>query len=181
MTGWQNHSLQERGAGRERICNMNKEQFTAGVLNAERSLYHVARAILGNDEDCADAMQNAILHAFEKLHTLREEAFFKTWMTRILINECYQIIRSQKGQVSYEEYFRRHEQEDEEKNSDVFRAVMELEKNYRIPFVLFYVEGFSVKEISKMLRLSQGAVKTRLYRGRSLMREKLSGEYGYEK
>lgn len=58
---------------------------------------------------------------------------------------------------------------------------MELEKNYRIPFVLFYVEGFSVKEISRMLRLSQGAVKTRLYRGRSLMRKKLSGEYGYEK
>lgn len=58
---------------------------------------------------------------------------------------------------------------------------MELEKNYRIPFILFYVEGFSVKEISRMLRLSQGAVKTRLYRGRSLMREKLSGEYGYEK
>lgn len=160
---------------------MNKEQFTAEVLEAERSLYHIARSILGNDADCADAMQNAILHAFEKLHTLRRETFFKTWLTRILMNECYQMIRSKKEQVSYEDYFRTHEQIDEKTDSEVFRAVMELEENYRIPFVMFYVEGFTVKEIGKMLKLSQGAVKTRLYRGRNLMREKLTGEYGYEK
>ena len=82
---------------------MKKEQFTKEVLNAEKSLYHTARSILANDEDCADAMQNAILHAYEKLHTLRSEAYFKTWLTRILINECCQIIRSKKPTVSYED------------------------------------------------------------------------------
>ena len=58
---------------------------------------------------------------------------------------------------------------------------MELEKNYRIPFVLFYVEGFSIKEISRMLDISQGAVKTRLFRGRNLVKENLTGGYGNEK
>ena len=160
---------------------MNKEQFTAEVLGAEKCLYHIARSILGNDADCADAMQSAILHAFEKLNTFRREACFKTWLTRILINECYQMIRTRKGQVSYEEYFRTHAQAYEETDSDVFRAVLELHENYRIPFVLFYVEGFSVKEISRMLKITQNAVKTRLYRGRNLMKAKLTGEYGYEK
>ena len=76
---------------------MDKEQFTAEVLSAEKGLYHVARSILGNDEDCADAMQNAILTAYTKLHTLQKEAYFKTWLTRILINEAYQMLRDRKS------------------------------------------------------------------------------------
>lgn len=46
---------------------MTKEIFSAEVLKAEKSLYHIAKSILTNDEDCADAMQNAILHAYKKL------------------------------------------------------------------------------------------------------------------
>ena len=153
---------------------MNKEQFTKEVLNAEKILYHTARSILANDEDCADAMQNAILHAYEKLHTLRSEAYFKTWLTRILINECYQIIRSKKPTVSYEDYFETHTQMEAESSSEIFSAVMVLENIYRIPFVLFYVEGFSVKEISQMLDITQSTVKTRLYRGRNLVRKSLT-------
>lgn len=152
---------------------MNKEQFTEEVLSAEKSLYHTAKSILANDEDCADAMQSAILHAYEKLHTLRTEAYFKTWLTRILINECYQMLRLRKETVSYEEYFETSIQREED-HSEIFHTIMELEKQYRIPFVLFYVEGFSVKEIGKMLGLSQSAVKTRLFRGRNLVRKSLA-------
>lgn len=161
---------------------MNKEQFTAQVLDAEKSLYHIARSYLNNEEDCADAMQNAILHAFEKLHTLRNERYFRTWLTRILINECKQIIRSRKEQIPYEDYYDDvravTEQED---YPEVFEAVMGLEKNYRAPFILFYVEGFSMKEICQILKLSQSTVKMRLYRGRKLLRAKLEEVYGYEK
>ena len=49
-----------------------------------------------------------------------------------------------------------------------------------MPFVLFYVEGFSIKEICQILELSQGTVKTRLYRSRKLLKEKLAGVYEYE-
>ncbi|HBA70320.1 MAG TPA: RNA polymerase subunit sigma [Lachnospiraceae bacterium] len=160
---------------------MNKKQFTTEVLEAEKSLYHIAKSILKNDEDCADAIQNAVLHAFEKLHTLRNERYFKTWLTRILINECNHIIRSRKEQIPYEDYYEAQSVTQQENNPEVFEAVMELEDNYRIPFVLFYVEGFSIKEICQILKLSQGTVKTRLYRGRKLLKERLVGVYGYEK
>lgn len=159
---------------------MNKEEFTAEVLKAEKSLYHIAKSILKNDEDCADAMQNAILSAYQKLHTLKKEAFFKTWITRSLINESYQIIRSRKVQVSYENYMDDREAEDRTRYSELYLAVMELSENYRIPFVLDYVEGYSVREIGSILRLSESAVKVRLYRARNLMKERLKGEYGYE-
>lgn len=161
---------------------MNKEQFTAQVLEAEKSLYHIAKSYLHNDEDCADAMQNAILHAFEKLHTLRNEAYFKTWLTRILINECKQIIRSRKEQIPYEDYYEEVQAVPEQENySEVFEAVMELDHHYRTPFVLFYVEGFSVKEICQMLKLSQSTIKMRLYRSRIFLKKKLEGVYGYER
>lgn len=116
---------------------MNKKQFTTEVLAAEKSLYHIAKSILRNDEDCADAMQNALLHAFEKLHTLKNEKYFKTWLTRILINECNHIIRSRKDQVPYEDYCEAQTSGSQENYSEVFEAVMELEDNYRIPLYCF--------------------------------------------
>lgn len=160
---------------------MNKNQFTAQVLEAEKSLYHIAKSILRNDEDCADAMQNAVLHAYEKLHTLRNEMYFKTWLTKILINECNHIIRSKKELLPYEEdYLETQEAAPQKDYSEVFEAVMELNGTYRIPLVLFYVEGFSIKEICQILNLSQSTVKMRLYRSKKLLKEKLVGEYGYD-
>ena len=70
--------------------------------------------------------------------------------------------------------------EDRARYSELYLAVLELSENYRIPFVLHYVEGYSVKEIGSILRLSESAVKVRLHRARKLMKERLKGEYGYE-
>lgn len=68
---------------------MNKDLFIDRVLEAERTLYHVSKTILSVDQDCEDAVQSAILKAYEKLNTLKEDQYFKTWIIRILLNECY--------------------------------------------------------------------------------------------
>ena len=67
---------------------MDKTEFTAAVLSAEPTMYRVAKSMLQNEQDCADAAQQAILHAWERLNTLRRPQYFKTWLIRILINEC---------------------------------------------------------------------------------------------
>ena len=72
---------------------MDREEFTRAVLEYENTLYRVAKSMLGSEADCADAAQNALLRAWERLHTLRDPAYFKTWLTRILINECRAILR----------------------------------------------------------------------------------------
>ena len=72
---------------------MDKEEFTRAVLEYESTLYRVAKSMLGSEADCADAAQNALLRAWEKQHTLRDMAYFKTWLTRILINECRAMLR----------------------------------------------------------------------------------------
>ena len=173
---------------------MTNEQFVQRVLEAEASLYRVARSILHNEEDCADAAQNAILKAFDKLDTLKHEKYFATWLTRILINECYRILEKRKSEVSYEEYmtgedgnawgdakglasgYKSTGHKGEDTESEVFEAIRTLDDKYRIPFVLHYVEGYSVKEISEMLSLGGSNVKVRLSRARAMLRDILEGE-----
>lgn len=163
---------------------MDKEQFTRKILALEKSTYHIAMTILKNDEDCADAMQNAILMAYKNLSGLRKEKFFNTWFTRILINECNKLIRSKKPTVSYEEYPELTASEDSLERSDVYGEIMRLNETHRLPFVLHYVEGYSVKETAQILGISQGAVKVRLYRARDILKERLreykSEEADYE-
>ena len=160
---------------------MTKEQFSAKILAMERSLYHVAKSLLRNDEDCADAIQNAILKAYGKLHTLKNEEYFKTWVTRIVINESYAILRANKRLVSYEEYMSDEQAAEEEEYSPVFEEITKMKEKYRIPFVLHYVEGYTTAEIAKMLSLSEGAVKTQLFRARNQLKAQLKGVDGYER
>lgn len=83
---------------------MKKEQLGQIILASEDTLYHVAKTLLYNDADCSDAIQEAIVKAFTNLHTLRQDSYAKTWLVRILMNECYAIMRREKRIVSLEEY-----------------------------------------------------------------------------
>ena len=147
----------------------------------ERSLYRVSKSLLRNDEDCADAIQNAILKAYGKLHTLKNEEYFKTWVTRIVINESYAILRANKRLVSYEEYMSDEQAVEEDEYSPVFEEITKMKEKYRVPFVLHYVEGYTTAEIAKMLSLSEGAVKTQLFRARNQLKAQLKGVDGYER
>ena len=153
---------------------MTNEEFVRQLSDAEKSLYRVAKSILKNDEDCADAVQSAALKAFDKLHTLKNEKYFRTWLTRILINESYLILRGRREQVPYEEYM--EGQESTTEYSEVFVALMELEDMYRVPFSLHYIEGYSIREISKLLDISVSNVKIRLSRARAKLQVRLGGE-----
>lgn len=73
--------------------------------------------------------------------------YFKTWLTRILINECNYIIRSRKEQVPYEDYYEDEKAAAEQEDyPDVFEAVMELDEHYRIPWYCFMWRNFPSKK-----------------------------------
>lgn len=156
---------------------MNKEDFSKQVLAAEGSLYRVAKSILHNDEDCADAIQNGILKAYQKLDTLRNEAYFKTWLTRIVINECYSLVRVAQKYVPFDQYpgWDAEAVYDATEESDIMIALVQLDEKYRIPLVLHEIEGYSVKEIGKILGLSETNVGNRIFRGKKKLRKQLEG------
>ncbi len=152
---------------------MNKDAFVDKVLEVESTLYHVSKSILIHDEDCEDAVQGAILKAYDKLGTLKKEEYFKTWLVRILINECYSLKRKECSMVSYEEYFEFAKADDKKDYSELYLAIQKLPERIRITIALYYAEGYSVEEIKQILKIPAGTVKSRLAKGRKLLKIKL--------
>ncbi len=134
------------------------------------TLYRIGKSYLDNDEDIADAMQNTILTAYEKLNTLKHPEYFSTWLIRIMINQCKHTRKNMKYFDSLENLEVRSDSEPVE-NTVYFRDMVDsLSPPYRIVLNLYYGENFSIKEIAEILELSESAVKKRLSRGRELLK-----------
>ena len=84
---------------------LTKEELGQLILSSERQLYATAKTILADDQDCADAIQESIVKAFTKIHTLKKDRYAKTWLIRILINECYNIARQKKMSEQLDESY----------------------------------------------------------------------------
>ena len=140
------------------------------------ALFRFAKSILRNDEDAMDAVSEAITIAFAKLNTLRDRDKFKPWIMRILANESYKICNARKRMVSIEDIDNVAANDSFDDTLMLWSAVEALSDDLRSVVVLFYYEDFSVREISKVLDISQGAVKTRLSRARGKLRLILNNE-----
>ena len=150
---------------------MTKEELGTLILNSERQLYSTAKTILINDQDCADAIQETIVKAFSKIGTLRNDKYAKTWLIRILINECYTLLRESSKLVSLEGMSEMTEIETDQKTdySDLYRAVNSLKE----AVILYYIEDFNIKEIAQILEITEGAVQKRLARARGKLKRNL--------
>lgn len=134
-------------------------------------MYKVAKSILKNDDDAADAIQETMLTCWEKLCTLQKNRYFKTWLTRVLINECNSI-RRERSRVVTEEAVPETGAVDESYEAVEWREFLGcLEEKYRVVTILFYVEGFKIREIADILGISQNTVSTRLSAAREKMRK----------
>ena len=151
-----------------RAKKRDPDAFTELMQLHEKDMYRTASAILAQDADIADAIQETILTCWEKIDTLQKNRYFKTWMVRILINKCKDILRSGRRVVCVEEFT---EQEtgstvESEANLEWKEALQGLDEKYRLIVVLFYAEGLRTAEIGKLLQLPDSTVRTRLARGR---------------
>ena len=154
---------------------MTKEQFSLQILDMEKTLYRVACGILRSEADREDAVQECILKAWEKRASLKSDSAFRSWVTRILINECYDICRRSQKIVVMDELPEQIAPPELE-NRELRYAVEALDDIYRLPILLFYVEGFNIREVSRILDIPEGTVKSRLYAGRTKLREALGEE-----
>ena len=159
----------------EKLVNMAKrgdtEAFTQLMQSQMQNMYKTARSILSQDEDVADAISDTILACWEQLGSLKHDGYFRTWMTRILVNKCYDLIRSNKT-VAWEDYIPDPAYREQEYENIEWKQILDsLSEKYRLIMMLYYVEGFKVSEISQILDLSEGTVKSRLSRGRDRLTE----------
>ena len=147
------------------------------ILENMQTLYRVAFSILRTEDEINDAISNTTVIVFEKIHTLKNEEYFKTWLTRILINECYKIYNQNKKIIYLENY-------DQEKltyndtyvDDDIKNIIKKLDKDLKQIVILYYFEDFSVKEISKIIKIPEGTVKSRLSRARKELEKAILAE-----
>ena len=151
---------------------MDKGDFVCRVHVIKDRLYRIAYGQLHNLPDCMDAVQEAVLRAWKYRHRLREEDFFETWLIRILINECHKIQHVRRHMVPMavvpeQEYI-------DSSNQELYEAIMALAEKLRLPIVLHYIEGYTTEEISSILHVPVGTIRSRLKRGRQLLNNELS-------
>ena len=151
---------------------MTRDEFSKRVLESEQTLYRISMSMLKNETDCEDAVQTAILTAYEKLSTLKEEQYFRTWLVRILINICNTQLKKRNKIISLEDAKNMPEPfvPSHTDSTELRLAIEELPVKIRQAVVLYYIEDFSVSEIKNILKIPEGTVKSRLSKGRSHLR-----------
>jgi RNA polymerase sigma-70 factor (ECF subfamily) len=149
---------------------MDQDFFVKEIEAHSAMMYRVAFTILRNSDDCGDALQEAALKAWEKRRGLRDEKFFTTWLTRILINECNNIQRKRRRIISLEEA---PEQSSPPPDPTLALALQALPKKLRLPLVLRFAEGMDEAEIAKVLHLPNSTVRGRIYRAKKQLRKEL--------
>lgn len=153
---------------------MTKEAFGELYLQLLPGLFRLAQSILRHREDAMDAVQQAIEKAWKASGRMRpgEE---KAYITRIVINECRNIQRY-RMRVTPCTDFDFPGKKQEEPDRELYEAVANLPENYRLPLLLRYMEGYSEKEAAEALKISTGALKSRLFRARNQLRNMIIEE-----
>lgn len=155
----------------KRACRHDADAFCELMDANMQSMYKVAKAYLKNDEDAADAIQDTILACYEKIDTLKNSQYFKTWLIRILINKCDNVLKKSKRTVP-EDTVREAAKEDMNySNLEWNELLNRIDEKYRTILILYYVEGFNTREIAQLLDMNENTIKSRLQRGRARLCE----------
>jgi len=172
----------------------NAPAFEELVKRYERKVYNIAYRMLSNEEEAKDALQDTFIRAYRFIKKFKGDSSFYTWLYRITTNVCLTRLKRRKGKesvtVSLDEPIQNdddtvRELSDETHGPEILfkrrqtqqaiqNAISELPSDYRSVIVLRDLQGLSNKEVSKALRLSIAAVKSRLHRGRIFLRNRLS-------
>jgi len=181
-----------------RIANKDHGAFEALMRRHNGKLFRVARAILKDDGEAEDALQEAYLEAYRHISAFRAEAQLSTWLTRIVINQALMRLRRQKRDrvvvpfgdrrgkdADHGEIEMSHVADERiespptatlraELRQILERRIDELPVAFRTVFVMREVEDMSVHETARCLLIPEATVRTRLFRARALLREALA-------
>lgn len=168
----------------------DEDAFTALVLRYQHQIYHIAYRFFGHKQDAEDATQNTIIKIYRSLHMYREGSSFKNWVYTITMNTCRDMMRKAKRtpSVSYDNdenrsvlQIKTDRREDnpedtmmgKEEMAQLESAIAQLPEEYRTVIILREFSILTYEEIGNILNISLGTVKSRISRGRKILREQL--------
>ena len=148
-----------------------------GELIAEYQVYLYKTAFLyvKNEADSLDAVQECVTRGMLAIGKLKEPRYFKTWITKILLN-CIWQDKKRAQTVSLEEYQEKGvENYLIEEKVDLYDAIDSLKEQYKTVVILFYFQELKIKEIARIMEIPEGSVKVYLYRAKKQLRKWLEG------
>ncbi len=160
-----------------RFLSGDRAAFAVLVERHERRVYNLALRMTGKEEDARDAAQEAFLTVLRKLSSFRGEAAFTTWLHRVTVNACYDLLRKRQRQPLLDrggnDDLPRPEPppapdhaDDAAFSIDVRRALLEVPEDFRAVMILHDVQDLPQEEVAAILSIPVGTVKSRLHRGR---------------
>lgn len=161
---------------------MNEREYQSMIDEHTPVLYRVAKSILQNDQDCADAVQEAVFQGWRKRNQLRDRERFKPWIIRITINECRNLQRKNARQLSavsaavQEKQIWGDERKAQRQKIELEAALSEIPEKYRLPLVLHYVEDYSTRDIANMMEIPEGRLRERMRTARKMLGRMLNHE-----
>ena len=167
-----------------KAINKDKKAFEELIQYIRNDLYRVAQTRLENIEDINDSIQNTLLTAYKSIKKLEKPQYFKTWIIKILINECNKVYENNNKRIKLFQKMMNNKKSYTEDNSHIgnVEGKIELEKIYKnlnyeekICITLFYNSKYQVKEIAEILNISPNTVKSRITRAKQKIKKYYDG------
>ncbi|MFZ5989561.1 MAG: sigma-70 family RNA polymerase sigma factor [Bacillota bacterium] len=158
----------------------SEKAFMILVEDMKAQMYKTAYVRLRNEQDALDAVQEAFIKAFSSIKSLRENRFFKTWLIRILLNECHNIQQYKRKVIPMENNLVEQKytsEQDSIETMDIHSVLNQLDDIYKEVIDLRYNHDLKFEDIARVLDIPLGTVKSRLNRAHSLLRNQLRDEY----
>ena len=147
------------------------EHFTCLANKYIDTVFRVALNYLRSGTEADDVTQNVFLKLWKEKKPFESEEHVRAWLIRVTINECKHVLRSPwRSAENFEDYAAKLSFVTPE-HSELFYAVMDLPKKYRMPIYLYYYENYSTGEVAQILGIPRATVATHLRRGRMMLRE----------
>jgi RNA polymerase sigma-70 factor (ECF subfamily) len=150
----------------------DKTAFERLIEEHKYILYRVARTRLHCMEDMEDVFQETIIKAYKGIISLKKDEYFKTWIIRIMINECNTMLRKRK-EILYIDYdiAENIQMEEPGDNIEIFDLINFLEEDLKMVTLLYFYEDMPQKDIAKLLSIPHGTVRSRISRAKEKLRE----------
>ncbi len=155
---------------------MLKEKFETFAEKYMDMVYRVAYSWTKNSHDANDVTQDVFIQLYKTKKEFESDLHIKNWLLKVTVNQCKMLFRSPWSRVEDISDYAETIGFEDESHMELFLAVMKLDKKYRVPLMLFYYEGYSTKEISSFLGISEKSISTRLFRAKAKLKEYLKEE-----
>lgn len=158
--------------GGENLAEISNKEFVKLIREYKINMFRLAFGMLRNQADAEDAVSEAVLKAYENKKSLKKTEKFKPWIMQITANETKKIYNKAK-RIQYVDNLEVFQAVYQDEHHELWDVITQLEDGYREIVILYFYEQMKIKDISKLLHIPEGTVKTRLFRAKKILKKML--------